>query len=191
MNKSIMAIIMSIVSGFCVFAEQKEAVSPSGEICSEVFCREAKTISLKDEEGNVFDLVLEAPSPVIVDGMVMLFPGDRVYVEAEIKKKKLVNLKAVSEITDPSRTLVFDFSQKEMGGISNMVLNVKNPFEMVIKYHADMSMPGKEGFYQTSSCPVLPKIQGFEMWPHPIVQMFISDLRVYNDKASKKLSCEY
>ena len=56
-----------------------------------------------------------------------------------------------------------------------MMLVIENPFDVAVKFNMEM-MNFRGELYPTSSCPVSPKAAIFEMWPHPIVQLFIANL---------------
>jgi len=101
-----------------------------------------------------------------------IFAGEQVYVEIAIQNNMIVGLKKVSNITNPSSTLTFNFMKGDNG--KSMTLSVKNPLASSLKYHIDM-VDYKGRLYNTSSCPVLAGLSGYEYWPHLIPEIRITN----------------
>jgi hypothetical protein len=102
-----------------------------------------------------------------------ILPGAPVYAEATVNADGSITLTKVESISNPAITLSFDLSAMDDG----MMLSVKNPLDKPIKYHLNMiDRSGKP--HQTSSCPVHAGISVFEMWPHPIPEIRVSNAHV-------------
>jgi hypothetical protein len=84
-------------------------------------------------------------------------------------------MKLVQENTKPEQTFSLKFSQ--LGEGIDMMLAITNPFDERFKYQALMVLPQDGNVYEPSSCPVLPGISSFEMWPQPIFQLIIADMK--------------
>lgn len=155
------------------------------EYCSEFTCRKNIVIQLMTNAGLV-EQSLAQYWPVVQGDRLSLLPGDKVYIEAELSDGQFVNLNRVEAITDPERTMVFDFSQSDDG--VDMFLSVSNPFDQVMKYHLDM-LDFEGNFHQTSSCAIMPGTGVFEHWPHPIPELIVSNIRALAE--ADNISCEY
>jgi len=104
---------------------------------------------------------------------ITILPSEEVFVSAELVDGKIENVARVPKNVNPNQTIVFKFEKSDMG----MMLSVKNPFPVPIKYHINM-IDAKGNPHQTSSCPAIAKGGAFENWPHPIPQLSISNIHV-------------
>lgn len=156
--------------------------------CKTVLCRDPGTVRLTDDQGKPFETTFELPVPIVQNDWVSIFPGEIIYVEAETGAGRLVKLKAVAANDHPGRTLEFRMWQE--AGSPGTFLSVRNPFPKTIKYHAAMMLPASDRLRKTTSCPVLSDGRmAFEMWPHAIFQLVLSDFRVIED--TQRLPCDY
>jgi hypothetical protein len=115
-------------------------------------------------------------------------PGETLFVEGDVEGDKLVNLRAVPKIIDPTRTLKFEFSRP--GELT--MLKMTNGFPQVVKLHADMRIPGHEQWRHTSTCPMGPDgWTSFESWPHPISGLTLKDFRLLGADIEKAGACVY
>jgi hypothetical protein len=96
----------------------------------------------------------------------------------------LVNLRRVELVEGAGNILTFRLEQKDTG----MMLMAKNSFDATIKYRASMSVSGD--FYHTSSCPVRPGLSTFELWPHTIAQLRITDFVLLDMSDTRAMRCE-
>src|SRR5215831_650563 len=118
------------------------------------------------------------------DMSISIFPNQSVLVEATVYDKKFVNLKRVDSVSNPNITMTFRFYSTDAG--KSMTLNVKNPFDRFVKYHIDM-VDIRGNLHHTSSCAV--NREAFEMWPHPIPELRISNFRFL--EPDEKTGCIY
>jgi hypothetical protein len=70
-----------------------------------------------------------------------------------------------------------NFTQQKQGGQIMMMLMIKSKLKRPLFVDARLTVPGKKESYKTSILPVQPGKSSFEMWPHPIVQLFLRNLR--------------
>jgi len=109
---------------------------------------------------------------IINDTIIQIFPGEKLFVEAEIMNNKLTNLKVVNEIKDKSRTLVIDFRQTAKGKVhEQMILTIDNPFDKQLQYTAIMNLMKTKKWVRTSVYPVMPGLKSIAMWPDLITSL--------------------
>lgn len=147
------------------------------EMCAKVQCLFDLRIALKDEKGKPFEQVYDA-LPVVQPGGVSVYAGHEVLFEADVEDGRLVNLRHVDTVTDPSRTISSRLEQDEDGG---MMLVTKNPFDKPLRIRMGMMPMGHDGLVHTSSCPVRPGMSTYEMWSYPIFQIYLADLRLLEE----------
>jgi len=187
MNQSVIASLLVLACLFPqpVLSGQRDPQRQPPAPCSEVYCHPPATVHLLLENGREFEATVNTHLPVVQDGRASVFPGEIVYIEAELKNEKLVNLTAVRNNTHPDRTLVLRFWQDNNPNNRMMLLVIRNPFPETLKYHAVVMKPAG-GLYQTSSCPVPAGSQQVESWPQAIFQLYVFGFRVVEDN-----KCDY
>ena len=157
-------------------------------VCQHTLCRSPQTIRLIRDDGGVFESTLDVENPIVNKGWISIFPGETLFVEADSDENRLVNLRAVTQVEDPARTLEFKFWQDE--GKPDMFLKVKNPFPKTVKYHAVMMLLDSDKLYKTSSCPVSARKMAFEHWQHAIFELLLFDFRLIGDDVNSS-RCEF
>ncbi|WP_333609109.1 hypothetical protein [Arsukibacterium sp.] len=156
------------------------------EFCKLHACRQNKHVKFKTDNGLI-DEMLPLYWPAAQGNQISILPGDELLIEAEVLEgNRLGNFKQVAEIQNPEKTIRFSFTQMDSG--IGMMLSVKNPFPFNIKYHLNMiDFSGKP--HQTSSCPVRANISVYEMWPHPIPELMLTNMHI--QKGSDSMACIY
>lgn len=187
---------LALVSGLSLLA----ALPPSAaqqpadpqelyKLCETMLCRPPGSVRLTLDNDEPFETRFYFPRPIVQNEWVSIHPGETVFVEADVRGERLVNLKAVESNDNPDRTLTFEFSQP--GSPGNMMLIVTNPFGSPVKYHAAMMLPSEDKLRKTSSCPVVADGgRALETWPHAILQLVLFDFRLL-DSNTKTMSCEF
>ena len=155
------------------------------DYCAENPCRKNVKFNLRTDAGAI-DEEMEMYWPVVQGEKISVLAGDVVYVEASIVDGNVTNLKAVEEISKPESTLAFSFTQVEDD--LGMMLSVSNPFSSAIKFHVDM-IDFQGNPHQTSSCPAIAEGGAYEMWPHPIPELVVSEIHVLGE--GKSTACVY
>ncbi|TNJ34287.1 hypothetical protein [Arenimonas terrae] len=159
-------------------AAAKDALDPeTAEMCTKIQCLLDVRITMRDEKGKPFDKHYPA-LPVVQPGGVSVYAGHEVLIEAEVENGRLVNLRRVEEVSDPSRTLHSRLEQDEDG---SMMLITRNPFDKALRIRMGMMPMGHDGLVRTSSCPVRPGSSTYEMWPMPIFQIYLADMRLIEE----------
>jgi len=143
-------------------------------LCKTTLCRKP-TIHLNLADGQEFTDTQPFSLPILQDGWISIYPGEEIYIEAQIEKGELSLLRAVPALVNPDRTLVFKFHQRQ--GTTDMFLEVTNPFQSDLKFKFGMMLPDSDRVRATSSCPVSAGLKLFEHWPHPIYQLVIGQGR--------------
>lgn len=172
-------------------APLEQAENPSKEVsltefCQHNPCRRNKQVKFKTDQG-IFDQTIPLYWPAAQGNQISILPGDELLIEAELLAGNMLgNFKQVTEIHNPEKTIRFSFTQQESG--VGMMLSVKNPFPFQIKYRLNMiDFSGNP--HPTSSCPVRANISVYELWPHPIPELILTEM--HRQKDSDSMSCVY
>lgn len=155
------------------------------EFCESNPCRENIELSFLTDNGRV-EQFLEWYWPVVQGDQISLLPGDKIYIEAILEDEKFINLKQVQINSNPEKTIIFNFQQ--MDGKIDMILSVKNPFSELMKFNLNM-IDFEGNPHKTSSCPVVSGGSVYEMWPHIIPELIVSNIHLLSE--AEAISCEY
>jgi hypothetical protein len=129
--------------------------------------------------GEQKSMEFEYPSrPCIINDIVNLVPGEKIFIETEVKADRLVSLKQVESIEYPDRTIEVEFNQVQDGKPPFMMLSINNPFSKGLKYQTSIQYPMKERIYKTSNIGVRPKLKSYESWPQPLTRIILNNFQL-------------
>jgi hypothetical protein len=112
---------------------------------------------------------------IVNDSIILIFPGEKLFIEADINNNKLVNLKKVDAIDNPNKTLIVEFSQESEGKSHKyMQLIITNPYDKSLHYNALMNLMKTQKWVNTSVIPIMPKLKSIEMWPDIITSLALN-----------------
>jgi len=113
--------------------------------------------------------------PFVAGDAVYLFAGEAFGVNVTISGNRLCR---VTYQPDPAKADVdFRFTQ-EKSPVGSMMLVIHNHLNWKLRLHARMTVPGEKGVYETSVLPVASGHSNTESWPHPIVQLQLSNFGI-------------
>ncbi|MEA3195940.1 MAG: hypothetical protein QOD26_4273 [Betaproteobacteria bacterium] len=181
------------VLGLCgapvVGRAQDEAEQRAKEIeavCGKAHCRDARTVSVRLEDGSTFERAVPRLPIVLPNGWITVYPGEEIHVELTLAQGTIKSARAVAKPVRRDATLTFKLSQPQ--GRADTVLDVSHALPRNIKYSLGMMLPSGGQLYATTSCPVQPGLTSHETWAHPVFQVVIRDLRLLPEGAS--LNCD-
>ena len=173
--KKTMIVLFLLLTIFSLAFAQKgqpQAEQSREAACRRVPCRPAKTIKLKIGKKEIAEFDFPK-GPFVAEGYVNILSGEEINVEFEEGENALSNARYVEKISAPGKTIIFKLEQTDEGA----VLSVKNPFAKNILYDCLIQHYKAQGLEKTSILPVQSNLLGFEMWPYPITQVVINNVR--------------
>ena len=169
MKKSFFVLFFLLIASF-VFSEDNN-VRPPFELKMAV------------EEEQYFSAQIDQSTYVLPNNWIQLFPGEEVYIEAEVEDNALVNFKRVPEIKNPAKTLVISFEQISEEKLHKyMVLSVKNPFDKELKYSAAICLLKYGKWVETDVLNIGPGIAASELWSDLITSIALYDFMLLTDE---------
>jgi hypothetical protein len=167
--------ILFILLSTCLVAlgQQQQTPDQAREaVCQRVTCRPVTTVRLKLNKKEYFEM--EFPrGPFVADGFINVLAGEEVLVEFDDADGTLSNPHYVKTTAKPERTISFQLEQSDEG----TVLRVKNPFTKSIIYDCLIQHYSEQRLRKTSILPVQAGLMSFEMWPYPVAQVVVSNVR--------------
>ncbi len=127
--------------------------------------RESFVLNLAVSEDQYYAAELGESPYVLPENTVQVYPGEELYIEADVENDVLVNLKNVGEIKNPEKTLIIKFSQICDGRKHQaMMLSVFNPFEKDLEYSAIIYLLMYGRWVETDVIDIKPNAIGYETW---------------------------
>ena len=168
---SILLILLS--TGLVAMGQQQQTADQAREaVCQRVPCRPVTTVRVKLNKKEYSEI--EFPSgPYVAEGFINVLLGEEILVEFDEAGGALSNPHYVKTAAKPERTISFRLEQTDEG----TVLRVKNPFTKSIIYDCLTQHYSEQRLRKTSILPVPAGLMGFEMWPYPIAQVVVSNVR--------------
>jgi len=117
-----------------------------------------------------------AQSPYILpNNTVQIYPGEKLFIETEVLKNKIITMKSVKEIKYSTKTIVITFTHVDENKVySRTMLDIENPFRKDLIYEAKMFLMKNNKWVQTNVYPVRSKLSSIEIWPDVIVTMALT-----------------
>lgn len=163
-TSNLLSILLCFVVNFCY------AQSDTSNI------RRQFNLKLFVNDSTFYQALMKQTSYVIDNKMVQIFPGETLYIEAEIAKDSLVNLHIVPAIIHKDKTIIISFTQDHENNIhKQMILKINNPFSESLVYDAHINLMKTKRWVRTSILPVQPNLVGIEIWSDIITSMVLSD----------------
>lgn len=175
------------------FADTQE-VSPQAkmdpdDVCEQVLCRPETTINLQIDKDYFYDYEF-GKTPYYYKKTLTILPEELLYLQLEIENDTIISAKIVEEITHPDSTLTFKFEQFHQADkdVHGMILSVVNPLAYNITYNAYLQKIDSSQPVQASTCPIISKKNGYELWSFPIVQLILKDFAL-NTQKPETINC--
>ena len=115
-------------------------------------------------------------TPYVHENSIYLFKSDNFGIKFELHGDTIA--KILYEPNLDKADLTFRFSQGIKQKEEAMLLVVKNKTKYKIRMDALMTIPGQKDVHNTTILPIDPGLGSYESWPHSIVQLVLTNLRV-------------
>ena len=162
-----------ILLSTCFVAMAQQTPEQAREaVCQRVPCRPVTTVRLKLNKKDFFEM--EFPKgPYVAEGFINVLAGEEFLVEFDDTDGVLSNPRYVKTAAKPERTISLRLEQTDEG----TMLQVKNPFSKNIIYDCLIQHYSEQRLRKTSILPVQAGLISFEMWPYPVAQVVVSNVR--------------
>jgi hypothetical protein len=120
--------------------------------------------------------------PYVMEDEVYLFAGENFGINVTITDNQISR---IIFQRDPAKGDVeFKFTQEQSPNGPVMMLVTRNRLKRRLFFDALMTVPKKKEIYKTSVLPVEPSLSNYESWPHPIVQLVLTDFRFSENRSN-------
>ena len=148
----------------------------NGQDTTAVINRAAYKVKLVIDKKTTYESNIKA-TPWFVEGNnLQLYPGEEIYLEAEVDNGTIKAVKVVKENLHPEKTITIGFTQVvENKQHEMMMLKIVNPFNQELSYKAKILPFKSNAWTPTTVLPVRAGISSFETWPDIITSIVLSD----------------
>jgi len=152
---------------------------PGPSPCAITACRPAKTLILQQQGKGQF--LMNTPGlPYVLDGAVIVLPGDDFFITADDRDGALVNLRRIDPPAEGAPNVIhISYKQEQLSnGMFYMSLLLDSSFARSLVYHAAaMNAARPYAPFATSTCPVRPGVKMNETWNAPLWQLMLRNFR--------------
>lgn len=137
--------------------------------------RNAFTLKLPIDKTHFYQAEITPSNYILPNNTIQIYPSEELYIEINVKRNKIVDMKSVREIKDSTKTVVISLTHVEKDSIySTTMLDVHNPFKKDLIYKAKMYLMKYNKWVPTNVYPVRSKLSSIEIWPDVIVTMALT-----------------
>ncbi|WP_271078586.1 hypothetical protein [Aurantiacibacter sp. MUD61] len=162
-------------------ANAQDAADPCAEANA---CREISEFLIEGPDGQTHRIPADMTLPWVVDGNILITPGEALVVElvsmdgALVPELRRTGDEARLEELGPGEVL-FEFGAFDRGAIS---LTVRSAYPETLEYAA-LIVDFGQGPSRTSVCRLMPGVTVREIWQQPVVQLALWSFRPADDYA--------
>jgi len=142
--------------------------------------RSSFILKLNVDENRYWEWAVPQSPYVFNDNYIQFYPGEIIFVEADVIDDIIVSLTVVKEIKDQSKTIIIEFNQIADDDNSKihkfMMLKIINPFNKNLEYKANVYLAlYNKWWINTSTIPVRARLTSYESWPDIIGAIVLYD----------------
>ena len=165
--RNVVVIAICLVESIAAFA-QNEKVN-----------RDEFILQLPVNGEQYYEQKVESSPYFVKEKVLQIYPGEKLYIEVEVKKNEIISMKVVKENLNPEKTIEIEFTQKVEDRKSEwMMLRIENPFKKDLEYKAMMFIVGHDKWINTNVLPIQAKLSGYETWSDVIITLVLTEWKL-------------
>lgn len=142
---------------------------------NDLLARSAFTLKLPIDKTHFFQAEISPSNYILPDNTIQIYPGEKLYIEINVKKSRIVDMKSVREIKDSTKTIEISLTHVDKDSIySRTMLDIQNPFKKDLIYKATMYLMKYNKWGPTNVYPVRSNLRSIEIWSDVIVTMALT-----------------
>lgn len=142
---------------------------------NDLLARSAFTLKLPIDKTHFYQADISPSNYILPNNTIQIYPGEKLYIEVNVKKSRIVDMKSVREIKDSTKTIEISLTHVVKDSIySRTMLDIQNPFKKDLIYKATMYLMKYNKWVPTNVYPVRSNLRSFEIWSDVIVTMALT-----------------
>ncbi len=143
-------------------------------------------LTLAVDGDNYYETDVKAGPYIVGPNVLQIYPTEKVLMEVEQEQGVIKSLKVVKKNENPTKTIDISFMQKTDGKKhQQMMLSIFNPFDMNLKYRANIFLMKGNKWEATDVLPIMRGISSYETWPDIIVTIALDQWELSPDVNDK------
>jgi hypothetical protein len=148
--------------------------------------RKPFTLRIQIDAEHYYEEEFDREIPYVHDNDVYLFSGDSFGLKVAITNGVISTVTFQKSPADADVEVKFS-QDTESGASPMMLLVIRSHIKQTLYLDALMTIPDKKGVYRTNILPIQPGLTGYESWPHPIVQLVLTHLRLSKEPPNQRM----
>ncbi|MEI8280282.1 MAG: hypothetical protein WCG87_11005 [Bacteroidota bacterium] len=162
-------------------------VAGTAQVNSDKTSREDFKLKLAVDGDNYYETDIKAGPYIVGQDVLQIYPTEKVLLEVEETNGVIKSIKVVKENINPTKTIEVSFMQNTEGKKHQlMLLSIKNPFDMELKYRASIFLMKEKKWEFTNVLPIMGGLFSYETWPDIIVTIALDKWELLNKPYSIK-----
>jgi len=158
-----------------VAAAAERGASKSGDAAGVVF-RKPFTLHVRVDQEHYYE-EKKGKIPYVYHGDVYLFLGEKFGLKINVADGAVRAVRYEPDLSKADLTLDFSVADPVNGKYTSM-LKMQNRTKYTFLMDGGMTVPDRKDILETSIIPVNAGLLHFEAWPHPILQLALSHIRI-------------
>jgi hypothetical protein len=168
-------ILAAISFAFATAAGAAERATKQKDEAGVVF-RPPFTLRIRVDQEHYYE-EKKGKIPYVYKGDVYLFIGDRFGLKIDVVDGAVRAVRYEHDLSKADLTLEFSEADPVNGKYTSM-LKMQNRTRYTFVMDGGMTVPDRKDILETSINPVYAGLLHYEAWPHPIVQLALSHIRL-------------
>jgi hypothetical protein len=123
---------------------------------------------------NIYEEQITSKPYFVKPKKLQIYPGERLFIEVELRKDTIFSMKVVKENRAPEKTIEITFSQKvKENKHEMMMLKLSNPFKKTLECKALAYKAVQKKWSSIEIKPIKPSLVGYENWQDVIITMVL------------------
>lgn len=167
---------VTVALAFAVSAAAAERGASKSSDDADVVFRKPFTLHVRVDKEHYYE-EKKGKIPYVYHGDVYLFLGDKFGLKIDVADGAVRAVRYERDLSKADLTLEFSVADPVNGKYTSM-LKMQNRTKYTFLMDGGMTVPDRKDILETSITPVRAGLLHYEVWPHPILQLALSHIRI-------------
>jgi hypothetical protein len=138
--------------------------------------RDPFSLKLPVDKTHYYEERFDRKIPYVFEKAVYLFHGESFGIKVSTSGDQVTSIYYEKDLSKADVTFEFKQMERKRNSVLTLLV-IENKLPRRLYLDALMTVPNRKGVFKTSILPVEAKLQNYESWPHPIVQLVLRNFR--------------
>lgn len=126
-------------------------------------------------------------APYVFHDIISIMAGETLALDATETGGRIHGFQMIEADGGTVPDLVLEFEKDS----DEVILHINSKIDQFLKFHIQMRFEGRDEWYETTSCAVMPKAYNVELWTDPIEELRLFDFRIVEEGSEEANICQY